>query len=64
MKRPGYVPHHSSMCQSLYARTIASATSLSSVRANSCPQKCGNEGKHNEPSTPFAFMSMTRASMS
>ena len=35
MKRPGYVPHHSSMCQSLYAWRIASAASLSCERANS-----------------------------
>src|SRR3954468_1761684 len=60
MNRPGCVPHHSSMCQSLYARTIARATSLSSVRPNSCPQNCGNEGKHNDPRRPFASMSLTR----
>ena len=35
MNRPGCEPHHSSMCQSLYAWIMASATSLSSVRANS-----------------------------
>ena len=32
MNRSGYAPHHSSMCQSLYAWSITSARSLSSVR--------------------------------
>ncbi len=43
---------------------MARATSLSSVRAKSWPQNCGNDGKHIEPSTPLAFMSRTRSSMS
>src|SRR4051812_45873252 len=64
MNRPGYVPHHSSTCQSLYACNIASPTSLSFERANSWPQNCGNDGKHIEPSTPLAFMSRMRWSMS
>ena len=43
MKRPGYAPHHDSMCQSLYARTSASAngSSCAAVRVKSCPQNCG-----------------------
>ena len=61
MKRPGCEPHHSSMCQSLYASIMASATSLSSVLAKSCPQNCGKDGKQRAPSTPFAFMSFTRS---
>src|SRR5947207_15875255 len=48
MKRPGYVPHHSSMCQSLYARRMARAASLSFERANTCPQRLGTDGKHVE----------------
>ena len=43
---------------------MARATSLSSVRAKVWPQNCGNEGKHSEPSTPLASMSLTRSSMS
>src|SRR5436190_20619889 len=37
MKRPGYAPHHDSMCQSLYACTssTASGSSLSAARAKS-----------------------------
>ena len=66
MKRPGYAPHHDSMCQSLYACTSATASgsSFSAVRANSWPQNCGKLGKHIEPSSPFAFMSFTRSWMS
>ena len=30
----------------------------------SWPQNWGNDGKHIEPSTPFTFMSRTRASIS
>src|SRR5262245_16905462 len=65
MNRPGYAPHHDSMCQSLYARTSASAkaSSCCAVRENSCPQNCGNDGKHIDPSTPLAFMSLTRSWM-
>ena len=37
---------------------------MSSTAANRRPQKPGNEGKHIEPSTPPAFMSLTRSSMS
>ena len=40
---------------------MARASSLSSRRANSCPQNWGNEGKHMEPSTPLALMSRTRS---
>src|SRR6266508_452868 len=54
MKRSGYVPHHSSTCQSLYAFRIARAASLSFDRANSCPQRLGKEEKHIDPSTPLA----------
>src|SRR5207237_9365094 len=46
MCRPGYEPHQSSMCQSLYARTRAAASSLSSTPANTRPENEGNEGKH------------------
>ena len=66
MKRPGYAPHQLSMCQSLYARTsaVASSSSFSAARANSWPQNCGNDGKHIEPRMPLAFMSLTRSWMS
>ena len=43
---------------------MAAATSLSSVRAKSCPQNCGIEGKHMDPRTPLAFMSLIRSWMS
>jgi hypothetical protein len=43
---------------------MAMATSLSSVRLNSCPQNCGKLGKHIEPSTPLASMSAMRSSTS
>ena len=66
MNRPGCVPHHSSTCQLLYAWSTGSA--LSSPAAppawNMRPPKPGNDGKHIEPSTPFTFMSRTRASIS
>jgi hypothetical protein len=59
-KRPGCLPHHSSMCQSLYARHSASAASLSSSAANRRPANPGSDGKFIEPSRPFADMSSTR----
>ena len=40
---------------------MARATSLSSVRANICPQNCGKEGKQSAPNTPLAFMSLMRS---
>ena len=43
---------------------MARATSLSSVRAKSWPQNWGNEGKHMDPKTPLASMSLTRSWMS
>ena len=43
------------------ARSMSMASSLSSVRAKSCPQNWGKEGKHIEPSTPLALMSRTRS---
>ena len=61
MNRPGAPPHHSSMCQSLYARVITCASSLSGQRANSSPVKPVIDAKQSEPSTPFAFMSSRRA---
>src|SRR2546423_14372187 len=64
MNRPGCVPHHSSMCQSLYACASASAASLSSRAANSRPANPGSDGKLREPITPLAFMSRMRFSMS
>ena len=64
MKRPGALPHHSSMCQSLYACRTARARSLSSDPPNTRPLKLGNDGKHIEPRIPPAFMSLTRSAMS
>src|SRR5256714_7890691 len=64
MNRPGCVPHHSSMCQSLYACARASAAFLSSRAANSRPANPGSDGKLREPITPLAFMSRMRFSMS
>ena len=63
MKRPGWAPHHSSMCQSLYACTRAREKSTSSV-ANSRAVKVGKEGKFIEARTPPASMSFTRSSTS
>ena len=40
---------------------MASASSLSSLRAKSWPQNCGKEGKHMDPSTPLTDMSRTRS---
>ena len=54
-------PHHSSMCQSLYALSTASARSLSSAAANKRPLKPGKEGKLIEARTPPAFMSLMRS---
>ncbi len=64
MKRPGAPPHHSSMCQSLYACRTARPASRSDERLNSCPHRFGNDGKHIEPITPFASMSSTRSAKS
>ena len=61
MKRSGAYPHHSSMCQSLYARQNASAASLSSSWPKSRPAKPGSDGKLSEPSRPLADMSSTRS---
>src|SRR6516164_2703264 len=57
MKRSGAAPHHSSMCQSLYAWLSASAASLSSRFANKRPAKPGSDGKLSDPSMPLADMS-------
>ena len=62
--RPGYAPHHWSMCQSLYARNTANPRSLSCARAKYCPQNCGKDGKFIAAATPFAFMSRMRSWMS
>ena len=48
IRRPGTAPHHSSIIQSLYARTHARPRSRSVASVNSCPQKRGNAGKHSE----------------
>ena len=51
MNRSGAAPHHSSMCQSLYARQSASAASLSSSWPKRRPAKPGSDGKLSEPSS-------------
>ena len=56
--------HHSSTIQSLYARTHASARSLSCASKNVWPQNRGNVGNGNDPSTQFSSKSLTRASRS
>jgi hypothetical protein len=64
MKRPGYVPHHSSMCQSLYACNSTWPTSRSFDRENNWPQNDTKLGKHMDASSPLRSMSFTRAWMS
>ena len=54
-------PHHSSIIQSLYACTQASASSLSWASRKVWPQNRGNVGKQSDASTWFASMSATRA---
>ena len=61
MKRPGSALHHSSTCQSLYARIMHAARSVSPLCRKYCPPRPGHEEKHIEPSTPFTFMSRTRS---
>ena len=61
MKRPGYAPHHSWMCQSLYARIIAATNSLSSFWAKNWPPSPAHDGKLMEASTPLTFMSRIRS---
>ena len=43
---------------------MATASSLSWVRAQSWPQKDGKDGKHIDASTPLTFMSRMRSRMS
>ena len=64
MNRSGYAAHHSSMCQSLYAWTVASARSLSCASWNMPPANPAKVGKHIDASTPLRFMSRTRSWMS
>ena len=52
------------MCQSLYACSTASREVLVGEAPNTRPLKLGNDGKHIEPRTPPAFMSLTRSAMS
>ena len=61
MKRPGYAPHHSSMCQSLYARIITSTNSVSSFCTKNWPPRPGHDGKFSEARTPLTFMSRMRS---
>jgi hypothetical protein len=60
MNRPGYAPHQSSICQSLYACTSAFEKSASSV-ANSRAANPGKDGKFIEARIPPAFMSLIRS---
>src|SRR5947209_2192596 len=59
--RPPLSPAHSSTIQSLYARTHASASSLSRRSAKSWPQNRGYVGKHSDAQTWFWSMSAMRA---
>src|SRR4051812_30236010 len=61
MKRPGWALHHSSMCQSLYARIITSTNSVSSFCTKNWPPRPGHDGKLSEASTPLTFMSRMRS---
>src|SRR3981189_316649 len=61
MNRPGAAPLHSSIIQSLYARTHNSARSLSFASQKIWPQKRGNDGKHSDPRMPARPLSATRA---
>ena len=61
IRRPGTAPHHSSIIQSLYARTHARPSSRSDASVNSCPQKRGNAGKHSDASMPARSRSRTRS---
>ena len=65
MIRSGWVPAHTSACQSFQARTHASPSSGSSDPENTAPQKpATRDGKQSDAHTPFRSMSATRASMS
>ncbi len=65
MMRSGYVPAHTSACQSFQARIDARPSSGSSDLEKTDPQKpATSEGKHNDAHTPLMSMSATRAVMS
>jgi hypothetical protein len=59
--RPSLPAHHSSIIQSLYARTQSSASSRSLASRNVWPQNRGKFGKHKDACVQFASMSFTRA---
>ena len=64
MYRPGALPHHSSIIQSLYAWRHTNPNSRSLASMNSCPQKRVMVGKHSDASTPARSMSSRRATES
>ena len=66
MMRPGYVPAHSSSCQSLAARTTARASSGSLTPSwYRWPENpASDDGKHTDAYMPLMSMSWMRAWMS
>ena len=61
IRRPPLWPHHSSLIQSLKARTHARARSLSLASRKTWPAKRGKDGKHMERSVRLRSMSARRA---
>ena len=65
MMRSGYVPAHTSWCQSFHARTHACPSSGSLACANIVPANpASNDGKHSDAQMPAVSMSAMRAWMS
>ncbi len=65
MIRSGYAPAHTSWCQSFHARTHASPSSGSWLRANAAPANPAmSDGKHSDAQMPATSMSAMRAWMS
>ncbi|CNI38351.1 Uncharacterised protein [Mycobacterium tuberculosis] len=65
MIRSGWLPAHTSRCQSFQARSVASPSSRSSLFQNTVPAKPAiSEGKFSEAQMPARSMSAIRASIS
>src|ERR1700677_4587287 len=61
MNRSGYPAHHSSTCQSLYARIMTSFTVRSGPSFRTCPEQPVQLGKLRPARVPPADMSRTRS---
>ena len=65
MMRSGYEPAQTSWCQSFHARTHASPSAGSWLRANAAPANPAmSDGKHSDAQMPARSMSAMRAWMS